>query len=389
VVGGGIGGLEALVALRGQGYRGVLTLVAAERHLPYDRPPLSKEVLRGETSDTELEADWEELNVELRLATHATGLSPGVLHTDAGDLDFDGLVIATGAQPVELPASPGADTHLLRSVDDALALRERLALGGQLVIVGAGWIGAELATAAAESGCSVTVVEAAEAPLAAALPPALGSLTLPWYAEAGVDLRVGEAVAALEPGAVHLAGGGELAADCVVVGVGARPSTAWLAGSDVALDDRGRVLADSALRTSVPGVVAVGDCAAWESERYGKRLHVEHWDNALRAPEVAAGTLLGTEATYDPVPYFWCEQFGHMMQYVGHHEPTDALFLREDPSQPGWTACWLRGERLVALLAVDRARDLAQGRRVIGDGHAVDAERLLSPETPLMEAVAS
>ena len=384
VVGGGLAGLRTVEELRARGYAGAVTLVGAEDRPPYDRPPLSKRLMAGQLDDTTLREDVQTLGLELRLGEPATGLDDGVLRTDRGEHRFDRLVLATGATPVALPGQGGQ--RFLRTMDDALALRARLRPGMRLAIVGAGWIGAELATAAAARGCRVTVVEAAATPLAAALGGEIGGLTAGWYAAAGVDLRLGQAVDSVQPGGLALAGGGWLAGDEVVTAVGVRPATGWLEGSGVALDNG--VAADEQLRTSVPGVFAAGDCAAFWSLRYRRRLRFEHWDVALRAPAVVAANLAGAAEVYDPVPYFWSEQFGRMVQYAGQHQGADRMLLRGDPAEPRWGACWLAGGVLVALLAVDSPRDLGQGRRLIEAGTPVDPARLADPAVPLRDAAA-
>ncbi|MFI0407141.1 NAD(P)/FAD-dependent oxidoreductase [Actinomadura sp. 3N508] len=396
VVGGGLGGLRAVESLRGRGYEGALTLVSAERHPPYDRPPLSKAVLAGESDDTTVDADWDALRCELLLGERATGLRldarGGVVASTAGDLPFDGLVIATGAVPITLPGD--GPQHVLRTIEDSRDLRSRLTEGARIVIVGAGWIGAEVATTAAKKGCAVTVVEAADTPLAGALGPEVGALTAPWYAEAGVELRTGVKVAEVGDGGLLLAGGARIEADEVVVGIGVRPQLSWLDGSGLLLE-RG-VVTDGSFRAyageEVPGsarpdVVAVGDCAAWWSARYGRRLLVEHWDTALNAPDVAAATLLGQGAVYDAVPYFWSEQFGRMVQYAGNHSASERIVRRGDPTGRKWTAAWLTGDRLDAILTVDRPRDLVQARRVIAAGTPVDAGALADPDVPVRQAV--
>jgi 3-phenylpropionate/trans-cinnamate dioxygenase ferredoxin reductase component len=383
VVGGGLAGLRTVEELRARGYAGAVTLVGAEARPPYDRPPLSKRLMVGDLDDTTLREDMDTLGLTVRLGETATGLDAGVLRTDRGEHRFDRLVLATGATPVGLPGE--GTQRFLRTLDDALSLRARLRPGLRLAIVGAGWIGAELATAAAARGCWVSVVEAAPAPLAAAVGAEVGALTVGWYQAAGVELRLGQAVDAVQPGGLALAGGGWLDADEVVTAVGVRPAVGWLDGSDIALDDG--VAADERLRTSLPGVFAVGDCAAFWSLRYGRRLRFEHWDVALRAPAVVAANLLGRAEAYDPVPYFWSEQFGRMMQYAGFHGGADRMLLRGDPAAPRWGACWLSGGALVALLAVDSPRDLAQGRRLIESGAAVDAARLADPAIPVRDAV--
>jgi len=388
VVGAGLAGLQTVVALRAEGFAGAVTLVGAESRRPYDRPPLSKAVLLGETSDSTLDADWDALDVDLRLGTRATGLRPGAVTTSAGDVPYDRLVIASGSAPVRPWSTDGA--RVLRTIEDALDLRAALTAGARVVVVGAGWIGAEVTTAACRAGCSVTVVEARPAPLAAALPASVGAWTARWYAEAGARLRLGVGVDRVAPGVVHLGDGAVLAADVVVAGVGVRPATGWLAASPVARDARGAVLADASLRTSTPGVYAVGDCAAWPSGRYGARLHVEHWDNALRAPAVAAANLLGGHAVYDPVPYFWSDQFGHTIQVGGWIGPAAGApaVWRGDPSTgTRWAACWLDGDRLVALVAVDRPRDLVQGRRAIERATPMDERLLADPDVPIRQAI--
>jgi 3-phenylpropionate/trans-cinnamate dioxygenase ferredoxin reductase component len=381
VVGAGLAGSRACEELRAQGFTGSVTLVGAEPHLPYDRPPLSKEVLAGDLDHTVLDVPWDRLDVDVRLGVAATGLAPGVLTTTAGDLPWDGLVLATGARAVTLP---GAGT-VLRTVDDALRLRAALVPGARVVVVGAGWIGAEVATAAAARGCRVTVVDAGPSPLCLALGEEVGRLTVPWYAAHGVDLLLSTGVQAVEPDGVVLADGSLLPADAVVVGIGARPDVDWLEGSGLGLD-RG-VAVDRHLRASWEGVVAVGDCAAWESLRYGTRLRVEHWDDALTAPATAVANLLGGSAVHDPVPYFWSQQLGHSLQHTGHAEGADAVVHRGEPGAAGgWATAWLRGDRLVALLGVDRPRDVVQARKRIASGDPVDPEALADPGVPVKAA---
>jgi NADPH-dependent 2,4-dienoyl-CoA reductase/sulfur reductase-like enzyme len=432
IVGGGLAGIRTVEALRRAGFEGELTLVGAEPYPPYDRPPLSKAVLMGAADDTTLDADLDALRCwplfgcrasALRLAEAGAG---GAVATTAGELTFDGLVIATGATPVALPGAgprPGggpadgpaggsvggsvgavagagsgaaagtARIHLLRTIDDARTLRAALRPNRRVAIVGAGWIGAEVATAAAKAGCRVTVVEAADVPLAGAMGAEVGALTASWYAEAGVDLLLGRKVAAVESGGLALADGGWIDADDVLVCIGVRPETGWLAGSGLALDNG--VVVDESLRATGeggrprPDVVAAGDCAAWWSARYGRRLRIEHWDTALNSPDVAAATLVGRPATYDPVPYFWSEQFGRMVQYAGWHQGAERLVRRGDPGGRKWALCWLTGDRLDAIMTVDKPRDLVQARRLMAAGGRIDPGLLADPEVPVRNAVPS
>jgi 3-phenylpropionate/trans-cinnamate dioxygenase ferredoxin reductase component len=375
VVGAGLAGLRTVEELRSGGHAGPITLIGAEARPPYDRPPLSKKLMTGELDDTSLRADLDALGARLRLGETATALEPGLLRTDAADYRFDALVLATGALPVRLPGS--GPQRVLRTLDDALALRNTLQPGTRLAIVGAGWIGAELATAARTRGCAVTVLEAAGAPLTAATGAEVGAVTGRWYDEAGVELRLGQKVESIEEGGIALAGGDWHPADVVVTAIGVRPAVQWLASSAVELENG--VAVDGQLRTSVPGVYAAGDCASFWSARFGRRLRFEHWDVALHAPEVAAANILGAAIDYDPVPYFWSEQFGRMVQYVGWHGGADRLIWRGDPAARRWAAAWLSGGRLVAMLTVSLPRDLLQARRLIEAGAHVDPARIADP----------
>ncbi|MGW0393228.1 NAD(P)/FAD-dependent oxidoreductase [Streptomyces sp. NPDC003042] len=393
IVGAGMAGVQTAVALREQGFTGPVTLLGAEPHQPYDRPPLSKAVLLGKAEDSAFDVDFEELRIELRLGTEVTGLRAAerVLDTEAGPVPYEVLVLATGAQPLTLPGSQGVPgVHLLRTLDDAARLRPVLAAAPAIVVVGAGWIGAEFATAAREADCAVTVVEAADRVLAGALPAEVAEPMGRWYAEAGATLLTGSKVAAVEEGRVLLADGRELAAGAVVVGIGARPATGWLAGTGVDLGPDGSVTADAYLHTSLPGVYAVGDCASFPSARYGTRLLVHHWDNALQGPRVVAANILAGEPVraYDPVPYFWSEQFGRFVQYAGYHGGADTLLWRGDPAGPAWSVCWLRDGALVAVLAVGRPRDLAQGRKLIEGSATLNPAKVSDPAIPLKSALA-
>jgi 3-phenylpropionate/trans-cinnamate dioxygenase ferredoxin reductase subunit len=400
IAGAGLAGLRTAEELRARGYPGAITMIGAEHRPPYDRPPLTKKFMTGELDDTTLRPEVTALGGELRLGEAAAGLDPGVLRTGQGEYGFDALVVTTGAAPVRLVGR--GPQRVLRTLDDAAALRSALRPGTKLAVVGAGWIGAELATTAALRGCQVTVVEAAPAPLAGALGAEVGSRTIPWYAAAGVELRLGQPVESVEPGGLALPGGGWLAADEIVTAIGVRPEVSWLAGSGVQLDNG--VAVDAGLRSSVPGIYAAGDCAAFTSRRYRRRLRVEHWDTALHAPGVVAANILGGEEEYDPVPYFWSEQFGRMVQYAGHHTAADRLVWRGDPDVRDWSVCWLAGAGqpagatvrtpgtpapLAAVLAVKRPRDLIQGRRLIASGDPVDPARLADPAVPLRDAAVS
>ncbi|CAM5709263.1 oxidoreductase [Streptomyces californicus] len=394
IVGAGMAGVQSAVALRQAGFAGPVTLIGAEPHQPYDRPPLSKAVLLGEAEHSAFDVDFEALDITLRLGLDVTALRAAdhVLDTAEGPVPYDALILATGAEPITLPGSEGVPgVHLLRTLDDAARLRPVLERQHDVVVVGAGWIGAEFATAARAAGCAVTVVEAAARPLAGTLPAEVSAPMAAWYAQSGAELLTGARVDRVEEGSVVLVDGRVLPAGAVVVGIGARPATGWLAGSGIALGPDGSVTADSALRTSLPDVYAVGDCASFPSARYSTRLLVHHWDNALQGPRTAAASVMaaGTGAplpVHDPVPYFWSEQFGRFVQYAGHHADADTLLWRGGGADPAWSVCWLREGALVAVLAVGRPRDLAQGRRLIESGAALDPEKAADPAVPLKSA---
>jgi NADPH-dependent 2,4-dienoyl-CoA reductase/sulfur reductase-like enzyme len=388
VVGAGMAGVRVCHELRSGGYTGELTLVGAEDHVPYDRPPLSKAVLLGEVDHEPLDPEWY-AEAKPLFGVTATGLAAGVLTTTAGDLPYDALVLAVGAVPRRLPGDGGA--RVLRTAADAHALRASLTPGARVVVVGAGWIGAEVVTAAVARGAVVTVVEAGPAPLAVALGAVVGSRTVPWYAEAGVTLRLGAAVSTVDGAGVTLAGGERLPADVVVEGIGVRPDLAWLAGSGVDVDPAsGGVVADERGASSLPGVWAVGDCAARWSPRTGRRIRTEHWDDALNAPAVVARAVLGdTEVSYDPVPYVWSQQFGRFLQWAGWRDGDPAVW-RGDPAAGGWSAAWLDPDgRLAGFLSVDRPRDAVAARRAIAAGARPDPARLGDLAVPVKDACAA
>ena len=403
IVGASLAGAKAAETLRDEGFDGRVVLVGTEEERPYERPPLSKDYLRGEVGREKVyvhdEGFYAEHDIELRLGRTAVSLDTANtrLELDDGEqLSYDRLLLTTGAEPRRLSV-PGAEldgVFYLRSVGNSDALRERLDRGGAVVVVGAGWIGAEVAASARQRGLDVTVIEPASVPLERVLGKEIGAIYRDIHTDQGVRMLTGTGVEALAgDGAVErvrTSDGRVIDCDVVVVGVGVRPATAWLAGSDVALGSDGGVLTDARTRTSVPGVVAVGDCAAWESPRYGTRLRVEHWDTALRAPAIAAATLLGAEEVYDPVPYFWSEQFGRTVQTIGPPGLATRWVWREEGAS--WAACGLLGDRLVAVVAADRHHDAAAARRLLARGPApgppADPAVLADPSLPLRSAVA-
>jgi 3-phenylpropionate/trans-cinnamate dioxygenase ferredoxin reductase component len=367
VVGGGLSGSRTCTELRKQGYPGPIVLLGAETTLPYDRPPLSKAVIRGKRESKPLKADYRGLDIDVRLATVAESLdltARRVLTAD-GPIEFSHLVIATGAAPIRLPGR--GEQLTLRTDVEAAALRDRLQPGAHIVIVGASWIGAEVASAALERGCRVTGLEYHPAPLAQTFGANIGGRFAGWWH--GAELLTSQRVIAVEPDGVHLGDGRVITADVVVTGIGVRPATEWLASSGLPL---GPALAvDEYLRTSDPAVYALGDAAAWWSRRYGRRMDVQHWDDAYTAPSVVACAIAhgaASDLCHDPVPYFWSDQFGHRVEYVGHHDTADTVTI-EDDLEKGWVARWTDSTgRLTAALAVDQSKLIAATRVEIATG---------------------
>jgi NADPH-dependent 2,4-dienoyl-CoA reductase/sulfur reductase-like enzyme len=375
VVGASLAGLSAARSLRKQGYDGRLVVVGDELHRPYDRPPLSKEFLAGTLgeADLALETDDEDLRAEWLLGVRATGLDRAdraVRLSDGRELRADGIVIATGAAARTLPGSEGlAGVHTLRTLDDARALRDELAQGGRLVVIGGGFIGAEVASTTYALGVDVTVVEAAPTPLAGPLGAEMGAVVSALHADHGVRLLCGVGVKGLSGerrvDAVLLEDGRSLPADIVVVGVGARPCVEWLAGSGVTLDNGVKCGADG--RTSLAGVVAVGDCANWYDPRTGSHRRVEHWTGARERPDAAVATLLAGGAVEPGVPrppYFWSDQYGVKIQFAGHAAGADTVTIEEGAADDrNVLAVYRRAGHPVAVLGMNQPRLFTRWRK--------------------------
>ena len=374
VVGASLAGLSAARALREQSYDGRIVIIGDEAHAPYDRPPLSKDFLAGTASldDIALGApDDEDLDLEWRLRTTAVGLDrPGrsVLLHDGSAVEADGVVLATGARARTLPGSEGlAGVHVLRSLDDAISLREELSAAGRLVVIGAGFIGAEVASTARTLGLEVTVVETQPVPLAGPLGTEMGAVCAQLHAGHGTRLVAGTGVAGLigtdRVEAVELTDGTRLPADVVVVGIGATPNIEWLAHSGVALGNG--VLTDARGATSVPGVVAVGDCAAAWSVSAGRHVRIEHWTHALEQPAAAVATLLGSaDPAPSPVPYFWSDQYGARIQFAGWRREGDiARVVEGSCADRSFLVSYERDGEMVAVLAMNQPRLFTRWRR--------------------------
>lgn len=407
VVGASLAGLRAVEAARRRGFAGEVVLVGAEDRAPYDRPPLSKAVLAADgpteppvlRNDVSLRVD---LGVDLRLGAPATGLDleGRVLRTGDEEVRYDALVIATGAAARTLPGSAGiAGVHTVRTAADALAVRTALDAGARTVVVGAGFIGSEVASAARGRGLPVTVVEAADVPLARAVGTDGGRLLTDLHRAAGTDLRLGVGVAGLETvrgddgrdraAGVRLTDGTTVPADLVVVGIGAAPATGWLRDSGLSLHARdGGVVCDATLGTGAPGVYAAGDLAHWPNPLFARDgedlMRLEHWTSAAEQGALAAVHALGL-AEPKPlasVPYFWSDWYGHRIQLVGVAVADEVL--RADPGTQRPLLLYRRGDRVVGALSVDRPGEIMKYRRLVAAGarwsDALDLAGLAAPE---------
>ena len=382
IVGASLAGLRAAEGLRRGGHDGPLTIVGAERHRPYDRPPLSKQVLTGKT-EPEATALHEagELDAEWVLGTEATNLDTDkrvILLAGGEELTYDLLVIATGARPRVLRGfEPGPGVHYLRTIDDAVRLRDELSRASNLAVIGAGFIGLEVAASASQRGLNVSVLEALPIPLDRAIGETMGTQIADLHRRRGIDLRTDVIVEGLvgngRTEGLRLSGGGVVPADAVVVGIGVAPETAWLEDSNVDLNDG--VLCDERLRVlsggrRLPGVVAAGDVARWPHPGWSRLARVEHWTNAVEHGEAAARTLLEGDAApaFAPVPYFWSDQFGLKIQFVGETVPGDEVALIEGSfEEERFLVAYGRAGRLVAALGIRRPARVMAMQRLIGE----------------------
>ncbi len=356
MVGASAAGLAAAETLRREGYDGTVTLVGDEPRPPYDRPPLSKQILAGQWQPGRLDlrspADLDALGLDLRLGTAASGLdlADRTVHlADGTPVPYDGLIVATGVGPRRLPGEGG---RVLRTLDDALALRDRLGPGRRLAVVGAGFLGAEAAAVARGLGTEVTVVEPAPVPLAHAVGEDVGRVLSQAHLDHGVDLRTGIGVTEVIHGGVRLADGGLVAADEALVAIGCRPNTAWLEGSGLTLDDG---LVCDEYCAAAPGVYGAGDVARWHNPVFGTTMRIEHRTNAAEQAMAAARNLLRPDARrpFAPVPYFWSDQYDMKIQAYGYLRGHDGTAIVAGKlHERRFLVVYRTGDRLTGVLSV-------------------------------------
>lgn len=399
IIGGGLAAAKAVEALRGNEFDGHIIVFADEEHLPYERPPLSKEYLAGKKSLTDFtvqNSDWyRDHNVDLRLNTRVASLDAAG-HTvglpDGTTIGYDKLLLATGSasRRPPIPGSDSAGVHYLRTYEDAAALNAVLTEGASLAVVGAGWIGLEVAAGARQRGVDVTVVETAKQPLLAALGETVGEVFATLHREHGVDLRLEtqvEEITQADGSATSLRtrDGSTIAADAVLVAVGAKPNIELADQAGLSLGGGG-VLVDASLRTSDPDIYAVGDIAAAEHPLFGTRIRTEHWANALKQPAVAVAGMLGTPGEYAELPYFFTDQYDLGMEYAGHAPSFERVVFRGDVAGREFVAFWLDGaNRVLAGMNVNIWDVLDDVKALIRSQAPVDPDKLADPRSPLGE----
>ncbi len=382
LVGGGLASGTAVRELRDQGYTGDLIVIAGEAHPPYERPPLSKGYLLGnepaEKALVNVESWYAEHDVDLRTGVSVESVDPEARTLRAGgeEITWSGLLLATGAIPrhLALADDSGAPVHYLRTLEDSTELKAQLTEGARIGIIGGGWIGLEVASAARQAGAEVTVLEAQDQPLRGVVGPEIGALFAQLHREKGVDVRTGVRIEAIERGAdgvtISLAGADPLVVDRVVVGVGVAPMADLASDAGIGVDNG--ILVDSGLHTSSPGIFAAGDVANVDHPVLGHRVRVEHWDTAIKHGTVAATNLLGGNAVADHLPYFFTDQYALGLEYVGHPGPDgfDRVVVTGDSEGPvegrTFRVWWLRGDRVVAGMHVNDWDSIGRVRELVG-----------------------
>jgi 3-phenylpropionate/trans-cinnamate dioxygenase ferredoxin reductase subunit len=399
VVGAALAGAKAAETLRQEGFEGRVVLIGSEPDRPYERPPLSKEYLRGEAGREKVyvhdEGFYAEHEIELRTGTTVEQIEPGhreLVLAGGERVAYDRLLLTTGAAPRRL-AIPGAELegiHELRTVADSDRLRERLDRGGRLVVVGAGWIGSEVAASARQRGLEVTVIDPLSVPLERVLGSEVGAIYRDIHLDHGVQMLLETGVEAFEGATaverVRISGGGTIDCDLVVVGVGVTPRTELASAAGIAVANG--IVVDDRLRTSAAGIFAAGDVANAEHPLFG-RLRIEHWSNALHQGPAAARGMLGRDGAYDRVPYFFSDQYDVGMEYSGYAVDWDEVIFRGDPASREFIAFWLRDGRVLAGMNVNVWDVTDPIQALIRGGMPVDRARLADPGTPLEQLAAA
>jgi 3-phenylpropionate/trans-cinnamate dioxygenase ferredoxin reductase subunit len=392
IVGAGLAGAEAAEALRGSGFDGRISLIGAEQHLPYERPPLSKDYLAGK-ADRDIvfvhDQTWyRQHDIDLRLGSPATAIdrtARQVRLADGTRLPYGKLLITTGARPRQLAGATGV--HYLRTLDDSDRLKEILATGSHLAVVGGGWIGLEIAAAARQAGLQVTVMESLELPLLRVLGREMAQVFADLHRSAGVDLRLGVRIEEIistgsTATGVRLADGTRIGADAVVASIGATPSTEL--AEQAGLEIGNGIVTSAALRTSDPDIFAAGDVASAFHPLLGHHVRVEHWANALKQPAVAAAAMLDQDTRYEELPYFYTDQYDLGMEYVGHvGDGYDQIVVRGDLEAREFIAFWLKDGRVRAGMNVNIWDVTDSIKSLIRSGHPVNADALGDPGTSL------
>jgi 3-phenylpropionate/trans-cinnamate dioxygenase ferredoxin reductase component len=396
VIGGGVASAAAVAGLRAEGFDGAITLVSAEDTVPYERPPLSKEFLMGRSGSVPVKdpAWYEQQSVELVLGRRATRLDLAartVTMSDGSVIGYDQLLLATGVRPRTLPGLDGDGVCYLRTVRDATELRDRITAAEHVAVLGGGFIGCEVASAAVQLGQRATILEALPTLLYRALGPDLGQVVAGIHRDAGVDVRTGQAVTGLAPrpgGGVTIAtADGPVDADVLVVGVGTVPNTELAAQAGLPVE--GGILVDEHFATAAPDVWAVGDVAAQYLPGYGRRVRVEHHDTALRHGRAVARNMLGRREPFSDVHWFWSDQFEHTISSAGLPDPDGPLIIRGSLEQRNFSAFSLDGDRLRAVISLNRPKDVLDVRKLIARDHSATPDQLRDESLPLKRLVST
>jgi len=397
IVGAGLAGAKAAEALRGGGFDGQLTVIGEEGHLPYERPPLSKDYLVGKAERDSVfvhdQAWYRQQEIGLRLGRQAAAIDRAarqVLLDDGASLPYDKLLIATGSSPRRLANASGV--HYLRTIDDSDRLREILATGSHLTVIGGGWIGLEVTAAARQAGLQVTVLENLELPLLRVLGREMAQVFADLHRSQGVSLRLGVRIEGISSSGgtatgVRLGDGTRIEADAVVAGIGAMPRISLAA--DAGLEVTDGIVTTAALRTSDPDIFAAGDVASAYHPLLGRHIRVEHWANALKQPSVAAAAMLGQDVRYEDLPYFYTDQYDLGMEYLGDvRDGYDQVVVRGDVEGREFIAFWLKDGRVLAGMNVNVWGVTDSIKNLIRSGHLVTAEALADASTPLDDLAA-